>query len=277
MARDFRRYLYLDTRLLQDFLSVVGVGTLESVSTSETMREGHADGATEQELLGVPADEGGKTSRENVQQRNLRVSNLHLFSELHREMNESLKVFGFDSALTYGEIDRRDLVEISREFERSAITDMLESMFQLADAMREVGMADLQTAQTMNAMALLFKPDEDKPTPMVSATLAVGDCTVLFMAGSEHRLVDEDEFDGEMTLVGRVHKKIPEGEKINILDLLPGLPRSMRRSRGSKGDFKETLLGAFEKWPDELGGPVSRDALEVQGPAIVVTPLAVFD
>lgn len=85
-------------------------------------------------------------------------------------------------------------------------------------------------------------------------------------------MVDQEDFEGEMTVFGKVQKKIPEGDSVDLFDFLK-LPRAMR----TEANLKEKLFEMFESWPKELGGPIARESTEVAGPALVVVPVAVYE
>jgi hypothetical protein len=88
----------------------------------------------------------------------------------------------------------------------------------------------------------------------------------------------EEDFVGEMTVFGKVNRILPPNSAIDLIDLiglLQSLPRRMRRSV-SIADLRKSLLDLFASFPESLGGSIDREEFTVHGPAVIITPVAVY-
>lgn len=83
---------------------------------------------------------------------------------------------------------------------------------------------------------------------------------------------DMDDLEGEFTVFGVVDRLVGDGASYSLERyVLPGLNRTIRRAFP-----REKLLEMLESFADMSGGPVDARALEVEGPAALVTPLAIY-
>ena len=156
---------------------------------------------------------------------------------------------------------------------------MVDSLLEVAELMQRMGADEQreQAGQMLNMMAFLMRDagDEDKSYPMIAED-ANGLPSVLFVAQRGAILRRVEDFDGEMTLVGKITKKVPAEQSIDLFDLLNVFPRSIRRMKSGPQSFKDLILGMFSTWPNQMGGPLPKEATELQGPAVIVSPLATF-
>ena len=81
-----------------------------------------------------------------------------------------------------------------------------------------------------------------------------------------------DDLEGEATIFGVVERLIPVGSSCSLERyVLPGMNRTLRRAFP-----RDKLLAMLESFSDTSGGSIAADGLDVDGPAAVVTPLAIF-
>ena len=274
----FRDYMYLDTYRLQNYVSDLEQGVVEQFIETTREQSGKEGGGKVRAHF-LEAGGAGRSEEETTRERTIRITAQNMFSRVYAAMEEDgeIKIFDEDDDLTFGTVRRRDIVEITRNFSPSPLNDMIDSMLHLIQVMEEMGFteeiaADQEEAQAVRAMAMLFQGDEGgDEVPMVSRS-SRGDASVLFLAHSRYILVDQDAFKGDMTVFGRVRKLIPEGESQDLIDFLK-LPSAMR----GESEVRKALLELFQSWPKELGGPVSEESLEVRGPLLIITPVAVYE
>lgn len=277
-----RDYMYLDTGRLQDYLSSLDPGVIEEFTETTRLqsdKEGKAGIKASFFGAGVDAGAGGRSEEESTREQTVRINAQHMFSRIYDELDKggSIKVFNEDDTLTLDRVRRREVVEITGNFSPSPLNDMIDSILNLMNVMEEMGfveeVGDPETQQVVRALAMIFRGDEGKEeVPMVSRAEQQDGASVVFLAKSRFLLIDQEDFEGDMTVFGKVQKLVPEGESIDLFDFLK-LPRAIRR----EANLKEELFGMFESWPKELGGPIARESTEVKGPALVVTPVAVYE
>lgn len=268
-----RDYLYLDTKRLEDYMSNLDPGDLKQLK--ETITKDATDGEPPSPALGEPNESdpsNTKEKRETV----LSVSTKHSFNRLYDKLSEGNLVDLDEKDL---KIRRGQAVEVTREFTPSPITQMIESLIELMRMMQAFDAPELQDPDAQQAIAFMsvfFSEEEmkNKGLPILSTDDGAG-YSIVFTAERQYILRDPDEMFGEMTLVGKVNKVIPEDSEIDLFDLLKVLPRNMRR--GDAGtQIKEAIIELFTSWPQELGHSIDRSALSLKGPAVIIDPLAVF-
>lgn len=274
-----RDYLYLDTGRLEDYLSDLDPGSLQSVR--EIVREASHEGGREpMPSLGEEPRPASRTETEEMKERTLNISAKHSFSRLYDALGAAnrIKTKEVDEPLGIDDLEKGDVVELTRDFAPSPVTQMIESMFELLKIMQGMGLGNefAGSEEAIQGMSLLFQRDEQDPDlPMISEVVA-DDATVLFVAQRRYVLCSTDDFEGEMTVFGRAQRLIPTGTQVDMFDLLRVFPRSLRRAKGDGRSMRDLLVEMFEKWPDELGGPVAKESLTLTGPAVFINPVAVY-
>ncbi len=104
-----------------------------------------------------------------------------------------------------------------------------------------------QARNMMHMMAFLMRDScspEDKSYPMISEQFD-GTTRVLFIAQRKSILRSVDEFQGEMTMIGKVTKKVPAGHSIDLFDLLNLFSRSLRRTKTGAKSLKDVIVDMF--------------------------------
>ncbi|MBA2692850.1 MAG: hypothetical protein H0U65_10205 [Rubrobacter sp.] len=277
-----RDYLYLDTDRLQDYMSGLDPGIIEDlVDTQRSQSSGQAKAGVKVPAV-LEAGGGGAHESESILQRSMRVTSQHMFSRVYDALRDadSLKVFDEDSSLHQDNVKRREVVEITRDFKPSPMSDLVENLLSLMNTMRGMGfveeVSDPESRQAIQALAMIFRGEEgNEEIPMVARAERMPsntEASVVFLAKSRFMLADSGDFEGEMTVFGKVSKIVPESQSIDLFDFIK-LPRAFAREKS----FKKELLDMFESWPLEFGGPISKESLKVSGPVVVVTPVAVYE
>lgn len=273
MALPVRDYLYLDTRRLQDYMASVDPGSVSELRTVSRKEAG-----SENALPRMGHEQSG-SKEENTLEQKLTVGDRNQFSRFYDVIKSDMPRFDEYTAIDMDRADRNVLIEATRTFERSPLTEMVDSLLEVAELMQQMGADEQreQANQMLSMMSFLMRDadGENKSYPMI-AEEAEGSPSVLFVAQRGAILTRVDDFAGEMTLVGKVAKKIPEGQSIDLFDMLNIFPRSIRRMKSGPQSFKDLILGMFSTWPDQMGGPLPKEATELKGPAVIVSPLAAF-
>jgi hypothetical protein len=130
--------------------------------------------------------------------------------------------------------------------------------------------------QIMAVIGLLRGDGGSNEVPMFAEVDQSDGASVVFVAKENFLLGTRAEFRGELTLFGKVQELIPSGSSIDLLDLLKVLPPGVREAEAFGGEFKQAIHNLMGEWPKEFGGPIKRDEVIIEGPAVVVTPVAVY-
>jgi hypothetical protein len=279
-----RDYLYLDGQKLQDYSAGIDLGNVQSVR--EIARRNRRPGAgPETPMLGTASMSGSvETEEESTRERVLSISDRDWFSAFYTAVKTDMPIFEEDVEIDFDQIGKNELVEIVRDFSRSPINAMFESITEMGTLIQRsaglpgVDVDQAQVQQTMTMLELMTNSNQGdtKTVPMLSDPISDGDVPVLFLALESSLMVATDDFEGEMTLVGKIAKKVMPGKAVDLIDELKILPRSLRRMKDVSGGPREGIVTLLSTLPESLGGPVPASALSLQGPAAIVTPLAVF-
>ncbi|MGA6173086.1 DUF6414 family protein [Streptomyces sp. NPDC012600] len=269
-------YLYLDTMKLSDYMSSVDPGVLKEMR--ETTKTQQSDEEEAETFLGQVPTDSKKLKSESTRERVLSASEKSSFNRLYDAIGNNLKAYDEDTEINLAEIEKRGLIEVTRDFEPSPLSQMIDSILEFAAMAQNMGAMDDsdETRDAIHGITMLFRGNEatEKEVPVVSSG-GEFETSVFFMAHREYILRGTESLDGESTVVGRVEKIVPIGQEVDLFDTLKILPRAMRRGQAGV-DLKNSLKDAFRSWPQDLGGPISDDAFTLPGPLVVVSPLAVF-
>ncbi|MEU3243374.1 hypothetical protein [Streptomyces sp. NPDC006875] len=269
-------YLYLDTSKLSDYMSAMDPGVLKEMR--ETTKTQQSSEENSEAFLGEVPEGDKKSTSESTHERVLSASEKSSFNRLYDALGDSLIAFDEDTEIDLDRIQKRGLIEVTRDFEPSPLSQMIDSMLEFATMAQKMGAMDDsdETKEAIHGITMLFRGNDatQNEVPVVAADKNF-ETSIFFMARREYILRGTDSLEGESTLVGRVDKIVSAGQEVDLFDTLKILPRAMRRSQAG-ADLKNSLKEAFRSWPQDLGGPISDDAFTLPGPLVVVSPLAVF-
>lgn len=277
MSTILRDYLYLDENRVRDYLSSLGPGFVEEFR--ETIKEasgGEGEAGLRAHFLNI----GGKrtSQEESMYEATYRIGVQNSFHRIYEQLEQkgAIKVFDEETPLSLDGLRRGEVIELTRNFTPSPLNAMIDRVFELLDLMKQLGLAeqlqDQESQQAIGFMTMIFRDDQEEPeVPM----LVRGDGrepSVIFTARASHMLKTEEAFEGELTVFGKVQRKLPSPKPLDLFDLLR-LPSALR---GNESRIRELILELFESWPPELGGPPDKEAMVVPGPVLIVTPVAVY-
>lgn len=242
-----RDYLYLDSSKLHDYMTSIDPGALQMLKS--TTRLETADTENTEPSFGNPPPGERSQVDEARQERTLAVSDRHLFARFYDELKNDIPAFDEFTAINMDAVNRNSLIEVTRPFERSPLSEMIDSLVEVAEMMRSMGAAEQQeqARNMMHMMAFLMRDScspEDKSYPMISEQFD-GTTRVLFIAQRKSILRSVDEFQGEMTMIGKVTKKVPAGHSIDLFDLLNLFSRSLRRTKTGAKSLKDVIVDMF--------------------------------
>ncbi|MEO3752540.1 hypothetical protein [Streptomyces sp. B6B3] len=271
-----RDFLYLDTARLSDYMSALDPGHL--IQMREKTKSENSGQPDSDAYLDDPPTSVQESKEERTLEKILSYSEKHSFNRLYESLESNIKKYDEYTDVEVQEIDKHALVEVSRNFEVSQLTQLIDSLLEFTQMVKGMGVTDTdpEAEVAIQGITMLFRgrDEQQKEIPIVS-TAGDLETKVFFVARSDHILRGIDELEGESTLVGKIDKIIPNERELDLFDVLKLLPRKMRRS-GVATDLKARLMEAFRSWPHELGGPIAEDAFILKGPLIAVSPLAVY-
>lgn len=272
-----RDYMYLDTERVQDYMASLGPGIADEFK--ETITEGSGAEGEARVRAGYFALGGkGQTREESTYEATYKLKTQHWFHRIYEALDESGSITKIedDECLDVTKVKKRQLVEITRQFSPSPLNQMIDKVFQLTELMNKMGMTEQfqnrETQEAINFMTMVFRSEHDETDVPMVAKGDGRDASVIFTARSTYILKSQVDFVGDMTVFGRVLQKTPASSPFNLLDLLrmpPGL-------QGNEATIQNLVVDLFKAWPEDLGGPMDENALQVPGPALLVAPVAVY-
>jgi hypothetical protein len=265
---ELRDYLYLDLKRLEDYLSILEP-TGEVQQLVQTIHHERMQ-AESMKKFGVPADGSGPLA-EVTTERTMSVSAKHAFNRLYEKLSDSI----IDIDETPAEVKKGSAVKVSRDFEPSPVAQMIKS---LPDVLRMImTSAEPEQDEEEGRMAalildrLLKDSGEECDIPIIAKAPSPS-YSVLFLADRQFILRGPAEMAGDMTLVGKARRVIPDDQELNLLSLPNVVPPGIRQT----GIQDDDIVELFTDWPEELGPELDDGALTIRGPAIIVDALAVF-
>lgn len=263
-----KQFLYLNDDLVSQFLSQLerGLYEEEEVSRTESQEKKLGGGLGVGPLKG----EAGKTTGdEETVSRTLRQTPESRFDRLMELVREQgpVKLVDAVEERTWNDLKRDEIVEIDGRLSTPTMVRMLRAAEGLGDLLPLLqGMGeesvDQEGLQALTAVGSLAKATASKTSVIVAVA---GTPEYRFVAEVEANglRVPVEDLDGEATLVGKVRRRIREGEKHATFEFFAGqssLPPEVRK------EFED----AFED-DEEIGTDIF-----VTHPAAIVIPIAIY-
>lgn len=279
-----RDYEYVDVARVVDYLSNIDPGVGEEF-TQRIKSDSEAEVSGGINLYSLKLGGRGRSGDETEIEQTVRIHAQHMFNRLYQALEGSIKIIGLDEAVGFEELPKSAVVEVTREFRRSPVNQMLDSFAKVLDMLDSIGMGEqlaeqfggeAQRQQIMAIMGLLRDEEDNREVPMFAKADGPDAVSVVFVARENYVLRDVSEFGREMTLFGKVQEKMPRESSVDLLDLLKVLPPDVRQADGFGDQFKEAMRNLMDAWPKEFGGPIDRDEVIIKGPVIILTPVAAY-
>ena len=276
-----REYTYFDRQKVEDFLSTIEDGL--SREFSEVKTEEGAILTPEIEVSaslpgigGIKPKISGQTARKITTREELKTAtDASLFRRLYDYLNEEDMIKEINPvSLTseiWNEIDVGNVLEIKGHVERPALEKLIDNLNDL-----------LSLAEALNSSS---KPSSDngamKYFESIQLQLKMKGSNIKVNVGTDLRFkfvgtlfpnklkVIKQEIEGDYTLLCRVQKILGEGETVQFFSIVPG---------NLKLDDKQiaSSLDGFEKVAQSMNIDGNIREVEIEGPLIVITPIAIY-
>lgn len=277
-----RDYKYIDVARIVDYLSSIDPGVVGELTQRMKSNSG-VDLSGGINIQAFKLGGGARKGNETEIQQTVRIYAQHMFNRLYGELQNagSIQTVDSNTPLDARGLTKSSVLEITRGFRPSPLNQMLDSFTQVLGMMKSLGfeaeLGDESELQQVTAIMELLRGEAGaNEVPMFAKCKNPEGSSVVFVARENFMLDNGEEFNGEMTLFGKVQEHIPSGSHIDLLDLLKVLPASVRQAEAFGTDFKQAIHDMMGEWPKEFGGPIGKDEVIVEGPAVVVTPVAAY-
>lgn len=263
-----RNFLYLNTKLLDDYLSAIDgyISDTEIHTDSQTNKKsGHLEG-------GIPVVHGSgdaeKTEAEEIK-KEVKITEASKFEKLFTYLDENdLKYYEFLNANNFDELSRDDFMEVlvSPRFSKlKKFTDLAQKLGKFANAMQPFAdqpLIDLKAKQALSGFDAL---GQIKNGSEVSCVFSFEDKEYPLVAylDEQYFKVLQERFVGEVYMLCKIQRKILKGQNVKLDEIFESF-KNMPLNRSQR-----------RKMPKNLNNP-SEIKDVVRGPAFVVIPIAVY-
>jgi hypothetical protein len=260
VAMILRQFLYFDEELIDDFLAQLGGGHYEE----ERQRS--------EDRRAVQGEAGERSGIQQVERsvRQIRSSKFErLYNALHSDLDEPVEEVDFADEASWGRFRRGQIV-------------IAECRVSLPSFSKFLGAAE--SLEGLIPLMKMFDPDsvDDEAEEAIRGMSALGaimgkDVVVVagLAAAPEYRFTcrlkrrnilttDDGDLEGEVTILGKLQRKLREGER-ELLLTMPGISTLNREQRR---DLETQLRGDDD--------PAQAEDLSIGYPAAILTPIALY-
>lgn len=272
-----RNFLYLNENIVDSYLAQLEGTVVEGPYTSrETVSNGKEGGLNVKAV--IEASGKGSTSHSSEIQKTIRETAPAKFTRLYNQLkgdqenNQIIQVLnGFDQTV-YDSIEVTEIVEVrgkARLPQWEHWSKLLTMMPSLSELGKAFGQDPLEDPQVRTIYTYLSSVRKDIDTVITIAPFGSPQFKFVAKLDTARILVEKEELDAEVTILGKVTRRLTKGEKIEIISLLPDmdkisaqLNRNQRRRVGT----------------NKINIPSTKTPLDeaVTYPAIQVLPIAIY-
>lgn len=267
MNHILRNFLYLDTQLVNDYLSSIEGGIYEEtiVEKKESIVGGNVEGGISI-LKGAGKKEAMNGSETTRQIKRTDSSN---FQRLYNyiEKDDELGYFELITPEVWSEFKRNEIIEGIGSLRFSKMEEMIGLVNQLSTFANVIETITGQTPineeafDSINGLQALDKTQHDKGIPAVFSFVSSPNYRLISYLNPNYLKVSKEQIIGEINILCKIQRIVGKNEKIELVDFMPGLKNL---SRGQRRNFPKNTSA-----PAEL-----RDT--IKGPAAIVIPIAIY-
>jgi hypothetical protein len=269
-----RQFLYRDGDLIREFLSQLEGGIFDE--DAQTLRSGRRSGMTAGLKAGpvmTQGDKHGDTSDELA--RVVRQTGVSEFDRLFRALDSRNAIQYLDNIdeRIWGQLQRGDIVEVEAVVRLGGFQKMLELMntvqelLPLAQSMGSGPSLDSETMQAMELMRQLAQAGPKETTSVIARLASAFRFKFACSLRETYILVDKALLEGEVTVCGKIQRKLKRKETYIVGGFFAGLEDILPRRE------QEELIGAFDN--PELKA-LGVESPEIKYPAAILTPIAIY-
>jgi hypothetical protein len=265
-----RQFLYLDHKLVRDFLAQVEGGVFDE---SREFTSAEAKRGLSGKVGAGPASAGAERTR-NSQSESESVVKQTAASEFDRLYGHletvGLQVYDtIDEKLDGLPIRRKDIIEVDARLRVSglqSLADLLGAFGKMAPLMEKFGASvEMEPGAVEGIQALTALGGPDRALPVIATV--PGDCGLRIALELRRPFVLGDDWDTEATVVFKVQRILRPGDSQLVGDPFGGLMKLLPEHEREKA-----LMGLQGEEMADLGIAEA----EVSYPAIIGTPIAIY-
>lgn len=274
--RVLRSFLYLDENIVDDYLAQFEGGVLEGPYTTQDTTTGIKGGGAGIKAWAVEGNANVSSTASSVVAQTIRETPVAKFTRLYDLLAKDKIIQplnGFDIAV-YGQIEPGEIVEVrgsAKLPQWEHLSKTISGFSDLIDIMKAIGqdpLADGDTNVAYQGITGLIAKKVQEGIELIIAP--IGSPQFKFVANLNRTKISREigELEAEVTVLGKVRRKLAERETIDIfrlaprMDQLETLNRAQRRSM-SKGKSK---IASTDSPFDEV----------IKYPAMQIQPIAIY-
>lgn len=267
-----RNFLYLNTKIINDYLSAIDgyVYNEEAQSIAKSTEDAMKAGGNIK-LLSGEGTHAGKTEEEIT--RSVQISDAAKFDKVFKYLqdgdeDEQIKYYECLSEEIFNDLCRDDFLEVlvtARFSKMKELTDTVKKLSELATVIQGITDQQLLDKQAKEAVAGFSALGELQSGKSISCVFSFEDGKYPLVAylDEDYFKCDQENFVGESYMVCKVLRKIQKGQSVKldeIFDDIKKIPMNRQQRRNL---------------PKSMENPeILRDV--IKGPALVVVPIAVY-
>lgn len=273
MARPpvLRQFLYRDDGLVRDFLAQLEGGISRQQRKSRRVsNEAGLSGGLNAGVAQLKAKTGGESFEED--ERLIEQTAASLFEGLHQQLEatKALRIVERLEQKTWTQLKRGDIMEIEVNVQVAGfrkLSGLGSEMAKFTSFMETIGSApDERTSNAVAAMKALSSLDNESLIPIIASAVSAPDHKFACLLSARFVRADMDSLEGEATLLGKLQRKLTEGETHIAM---PGVAGLLRAS----GQNADGFLKIFDIEGASNFGLVNP---RITDPGGVIVPLALF-
>lgn len=263
-----RNFLYLDSGMLNDFLSTID-GYIEEGSIDQTELEKRNKSGK----AAFKVAEGNLQSETSTETKQKIVrTDASKFQRLYDYLQEEdicQFLDAFDGEI-WNQIKRGELIEVPAKMELAkpfALAQDLQDLMPMSQIVSSLGIEpfkDQEEAEIFNGLSFLGEYSKSTAVPIIFETESTKGYKFYCQLQREYVRTEINNFNSEADIIGKVQRIIPKGREEEVYSIIPAfesITSSMNRDQRRKNlrDKKNNNLSQL-----------------IKGPAIIVTPLAIY-
>lgn len=273
--RILRSFLYMDEAIVDDYLAQYEGSILDGSYTSKDTTTGGKQGSADIKAGIFGGSAGGNTSSTSEILQTLREPAAARFTRLYDHMKEDDAIQplnGFDETV-YEQIETGEIVEvrgIAKLPQWEHLSNAISGMSGLVEVMKAVGMDPLADPAANEAFQGFSTLTAKKVSEFLELIISpIGSPNFKFVANLDKTKISrrQEELEAEITILGKVRRKLAKGETIDIFRIAPRMNelQNLNRSQRRAAAKNKAKMPSTDSPLDEI---IKYPAMQIQAIAI---------
>lgn len=267
MSLILRNFLFLDKATMADYLSQLEGSVAGGVIDQTTTERRHKGGKAGYKIIEGHA--GSETSTETRQQ--AVVTDASQFQRLYDLLvdENAIQVLDAFDAEIWSQLRRGEVLEVQaairlpKPFLLTQAAENISPLIDILAAFDKDPIADADTRLAFEGMRAVGKLTEEQPVPLVFEAASTPDFSFVAHLPRQYLRCDLTDLQGEAVVFGTIQRILQKGQDLEVFNLMPALTSLPTLTRQQRRKMEREMAA-------------KEIAEVVKGPAIVLTPVAVY-